>query len=485
MNKDDLSVKEYLKQTDTSIYNPKKEKTNQIKRVTRTIKKKRQKSRMENRNKEKFTVKKLLSLFDLESGIDILDEAESLYRKNQIIKRIVFLTNIIFSFFLFTRNFTMIVVTLLVFVFTFGMNRLLKSLIYDDPTDELNQKIAMYLVSANTLTVAIGTFVNLHIDAVAANANGLPFANIYSSIADVSYGLVFFSLIITAFYQSRTLMRHFSYITFFAYSVIHFLVIYPTYKYITSFDTFMIFANSPEFRDIMMRTSVLFIFILAVNFNVKIQVKLNDERKKELQSRRSLEKDFLKVVDDVFTGIEIFNSSNMYKDKFSTYRCTQLVGKLSGLLQLSLTEIDKIVEFSKIHIDKTNLLTLLDYQNANVLSEKDYTEIEERTLVGREVLQRLRINQLAEDMVRGHTHAGFERTTDESTMVLNLKSQIVLLVDLYDALRMDRLFKDEFSHRDSVRIIRDYFSATFDFQVVDRFIKHETEFRDLYDSFIL
>lgn len=486
MGKENLSIEDYLKETDNATYNPSKKKT--LKHKAQVAKKKRTKKLLSDRKpREKWTLKRIIGMFDLEAGIDILDESEALYRKNRIIKRIVFITNILFSAFLITRNYTMIVVTILLFLFTFGINRLLRSLIYDDPSDEMNQKIAMYLVAGNTLIVAITTFINLHIDAVnAEQALGAEASMVYYNLANVSYGLIFYSLVITAFYQNKTLMRHISYITIFLYTVLHTVVIYPTYQIVRDMSSFLEFTQTNAARDIGIRTVVLIIFLLAVNINVKISEKMNDERKKELYSRRNLEKDFLVVVEDIFNGIEVFNSSNMYKDKFTTYRSAQLVRKLAGLLQIHVNDVESMADFAKIHIDKREYLTLMDFKHVKVLSQKNYAEIEERTRIGREVLSRLRINQLSEDIVRSHCHSGFERQfKDTDTISMDLKSQLVLLTDIYDALRMDRLYKDEFSHRDAVRIIRDSFSNYFEFQVVDRFIRFESEFRDLYDNFIL
>ncbi|XMB85688.1 hypothetical protein RJG79_09775 [Mycoplasmatota bacterium WC44] len=503
MKKDDLGINDYLKNTNNQKYNPKKDnlfsslskKVKIVKKRTSTKKLYKQKPK-----KEPFTLKALFTMFDLEAGVDILDEAEVLYRKNRIIKRIVFITNILFSLFLLTRDYTILVVTFLIFLLTFGMNKMLKKLIYTDPTNEIQQKIAMYLVSVNTLTLAIAMFINLRIDALNAavtrnmlmsySAEALDIAInngvIFHSIANVAYGLVFFSLTITAFYQNKYLMKHISYLTLFLYTVIHFTVIYPTYTMLVDTTQLAEFIQLPEFRDIMIRTMVLVLFLLALNFNVRISEKMNDERKKELNSRRLLEKDFLKVVDDVFDGIEIFNSSNLYKDKFNTYRCAQLSRKLGGLIKLNLDECNEVFDFCKIHIDKREYLTLLDFKYAKVLNQKDYSEIKERTKVGREVIHRLRINQYAEDLVRNHCQNAFEKRlfTDE-TISLDVRSQLVLIADIYDALRMDRLYKDEFTHLESIRIIRDYFSSYFEFQLVDRFIRFENEFKEKYDNFIL
>jgi len=490
MTQEDFNIDEYLKKTDNEKYNPKKE--SKIKKIShnwKVFRSRRKKKLLKPKiDKERFSFKKVFRMFDLEAGVDILDEAELLYRRNRIIKRIVFITNILFSLFLLTRNYKIIVVSFLVFLFTFGVNQLLKSLIYSDPKNEVQQKTAMYFVSINTIAIAIAMFINLRIDAINAISSNMDFNQklIYNSIANISYGLIFFSLTITAFYQNRKLMKHISYLTLFIYTIMHFAVIYPTYTYLIDIRSFVEFTDTPEFRDICIRTLVLVLFLLALNFNVRISEKMHEERKRELSQRRALEKDFMRVVEDIFDSVGIFNTANLYKDKFNSYRVAQIARKLAGLLKMNQNQIEEVFDFSKVHIDRRDYLTLMDYKYIKVLSEKDYEDIEERTKFAREIISRLRVNQFSEDLVRNHCHSTFGKrdfTVEKTT--LDIKSQIVLLMDIYDALRMDRLYKNEFNHIESIRVIRENFSSHFDFQVLDRFIRYENEFREMYDNFIL
>jgi response regulator RpfG family c-di-GMP phosphodiesterase len=483
MNKETDSIKDYLSQTDNKNYNPDKIVLSERDKKKR-IQLKQQQAKRRTKSKP-FQFSTLKHLFDLEAGIDILNETESLYRRNKIIKRIVFLTNITFGLFLLTRSFSLIIITGLVFVFTFGINRLLESLIYNDPSDELNQKIAMYLVSGNTLIVAISTFINLHIDALNAFNTNLPDAATYAAIANVSYGLVFFSLILTAFYQNKQLMLYASYATMFVYTVLHLVVIYPVYQTVTDFVSFTDYLVTNEARDIGIRTIILLMFVLAINFNVRISEKLNEERKYEISNRRGLEKDFIQIIKDLFSSIEIFQANNLYLDQFSTYRSVQMIRKLAGLIGKRIQELEAITTFAKIHIDQKDVLTLLDYESIQTLNPRDYAEIERRTTVGRRILKRIRIHQYAEDLIRNFTKRAFEKELGEPPVAMNLETQLVLLFDLYDALRMDRLYKDAFTHREAVRILRDQFSDMFEFQLLDRFIRFEDEFRELYDTFVL
>jgi hypothetical protein len=481
MPKETDSIKEYLKQTDNQTYNPDRIVLSERDKKKRSQQKKKQASKSK---KSSFSLQELKHLFDLEAGVDILDEAESLYRKNKIIKRIVFITNLVFGLFLLTRDFSLIIISLLVFAFTFGINRLLQSLIYSDPADELNQKIAMYLVSVNTLTVAIGTFINLHIDAVNAIASNVADAQVYSAIANVSYGLVFFSLIITAFYQNKQLVLYASYATFFIYTALHLIVIYPVYETVTDLVSLTEFIFTNQARDIIIRTIVLLIFILALNFNVRISEKLNEERKSEIANRRGLEQEFIQIVKDLFASIDVFQSTNLYLDKFTTYRSVQMIRKLAGVVGRRIQDLESITTFAKIHIDNKDVLTLLDYQSVTSLSMKDYDELKRRTNIGRDILSRIRIHQYAEDLVRNFTTKAYEKET-QAPVAMSLDNQMVLLFDMYDALRMDRLYKDSFAHREAVRILRDHFADRFELQLLDRFIRFEDEFRELYDNFIL
>lgn len=63
-----------------------------------------------------------------------------------------------------------------------------------------------------------------------------------------------------------------------------------------------------------------------------------------------------------------------------------------------------------------------------------------------------------------------------------LSARIMALSDVYDALRSKRVYKDAFSHEKSVEIIASSKGSHFDPVLVDTFLRHQEEFRTLYDS---
>ena len=91
--------------------------------------------------------------FGFENNIDITDDKAVLYRKNIVIKNIIFATNIIYTL-IFTvisigdpTNTSNWLLTALLFPVTFLINMLLGKMIKKGPEDNLSQTLAMYIAS--------------------------------------------------------------------------------------------------------------------------------------------------------------------------------------------------------------------------------------------------------------------------------------------------------------------------------------------------
>ena len=72
------------------------------------------------------------NLFGFESGVDITDETKVLYRRNNVIKRIIFLSNLVFSGLFALLSFgesSNILLTIILFPLTFIVNAGLKKTI--------------------------------------------------------------------------------------------------------------------------------------------------------------------------------------------------------------------------------------------------------------------------------------------------------------------------------------------------------------------
>ena len=66
--------------------------------------------------------------------------------------------------------------------------------------------------------------------------------------------------------------------------------------------------------------------------------------------------------------------------------------------------------------------------------------------------------------------------------LIPLSARIMAIVDVYDALRSKRIYKEAYTHEISIRIISEGKGTHFDPDIADIFIDYEEEFRNTYDS---
>ena len=68
-----------------------------------------------------------------------------------------------------------------------------------------------------------------------------------------------------------------------------------------------------------------------------------------------------------------------------------------------------------------------------------------------------------------------------SKQAIPLPARIMALVDVYDALRSKRVYKEAYSHEESVEIIKEGRGSHFDPEIVDVFLENEKEFKDAFE----
>lgn len=63
-----------------------------------------------------------------------------------------------------------------------------------------------------------------------------------------------------------------------------------------------------------------------------------------------------------------------------------------------------------------------------------------------------------------------------------LSARIMAIVDVYDALRSKRVYKEPYSHEESIGIIREGSGADFDPDITTIFLENESEFKNIYEK---
>ena len=455
------------------------------------------------------TAKKIADKFNFESGVDILDDVSVLYRRNIVNKNIILVTNFVFIIFTMIGNQNPNYIIIAVFsVIMLIINTTLKKIINEEPRTLIKQQMAMYFGSIYILVASLGVYIKLRVSAttveigdVLSNSSLGQAAmeseitgRVFQSFADASitqagYVLIYFALVVIALYQDATLLRILFKWVLGIMTIIHILILYPLYEHagtISELYNYLFVTNNNVLIDIVLRTILLIVFNIALYSSVSIGEMMNNKRKAELIKRREMEKDFKAVVGDVFDVIGVFNSNTINQSREDTHRNAEIASRLGSVLGLSSNLCTEIYEYSVIHIEKVKSLSILEYEDKEVLNEKDYQLIREKTILGSVIIKRLQLNQKAEDIVRAH----FEKTVDQSftermkRVQRSQEGQIILMSEIYDTLRKNRNYKSKLKHRRVIDLLKLEFHEYFEPYILDRFIKYETEFETFYDKYI-
>ncbi|TVP96151.1 MAG: hypothetical protein EA374_02200 [Acholeplasmatales bacterium] len=427
-------------------------------------------------------VKRVVDRFNFEAGVDILDETSVLYRRNRVIKNILIVTNLVFL--LFTAIGVREPNYIVIFgfgIFMFAINTTLKRIIREKPRTLLKQQMAMYIASTYILLASIGVYIKLR---VGANPDYL----VDFSITQAGYVLIYFALVVIALYQDARLLRFMFKWVLVLVTLIHVFIMHPLYLEASSLENlfnYLYYTNPEVTIDILLRTLVLIIFNIALYSSVAIGEMMNNKRKEELIKRRDMETDFKAVVGDVFDVISVFNTHSLIEDTTSAHRVAEIASRLGNVLGLSPNVCQEIFQYSKIHVDRVKDLSILEYESKEVLNERDYQIIREKTILGSVIIKRLQLNQKTEDIVRAH----FEKTADKAftermkRIQRSQEGQIILMAEMYEVLRQSRNYKTALNHKRAIELLELEFKEYFEPYILDRFIKYSGEFEDYYQRF--
>jgi len=454
----------------------------------------------------RYLLHKMIDKFNFEAGVDILDDTSVLYRRNRVNKNILLVTNIVFILFTLIGNQHPNYVVIAGFsVLMLAINTTLKRIIHEKPRTLLKQQMAMYIGSVYIIVASLAVYIKLRVSAVSlkfsdilANppANGLEsdllerafYAITDQSIAQAGYILIYFALVVIALYQDPTLLRILFKWVLVLMTIIHITIMYPLYEHAGSLEELgrYLFVTNPNVSiDIVLRTILLVVFNIALYSSVSIGDMMNNKRKKELVKRRDLERDFKAVVGDVFDVIGVFNSHTINQSEAEVHRIAELSSRLGRMLGLSKNLCNEIYEYSVIHIDKVKELSILEYEDKEVLNEEDYQIIRDKTILGSVIIKRLQLNQKSEDIVRAH----FEKTVDSAftekikRVQRSQEGQVILLAEIYDILRQSRNYKTELKHKRAIELLQLEFKEYFEPYILDRFLKYQLDFERIYENY--
>lgn len=411
------------------------------------------------------------NMFGFESGIDITNDNQVIYRKNIVIKNIIFVSNLVFTLMFAVLSFgekSNIVLTVLLVPVTFLVNAGLKKTINKNPNDLTTQVIASYIACFYMFLLSIVIYVKLKYGSV-------------EYLKECGYILIYYSLAVCSFYQNKKQLKLVFEWVLVLVTILHFTVTYPIIfsdtatnpmEFITTFFT------SDAFKDILIRTILLCVFMLVLYAIVAMSGYMQEERKKELIKRREVQEDFTNVVTKIF-DVTLDVTSRSEEDKENILVISKMSRKLSELLSLPAGECESIESLAKIHLNGN-----VDFAPTGATEDEKFEVLREQTNLGSIIISRLQLERKCENIIR----STFEESNTQEFITRmkkiqnEISAQIILICELYVTMRSIKSYKKAYNHKLTMQYMTDQFSVYFDGNVFDRFVRFKDEFEKIYDE---
>lgn len=413
--------------------------------------------------------------FGFEQGVDITDDVAVLFRRNVVIKNIIFLSNIMYTIILIILSLSVEgqvsdwVVTVLAFPMTYVINRLLNKLIHLDKEDKTKQNVAMYVAAFYIFFSAI-----------------LIYARLYTQeyFETGAYILMYYAVVVISLYQEKKLLSSSFQGLLAMLTVIHLIWTYNFHGLVngqTILEFLPNFLRLPEFSDILLRTLLFILFYFVVYAIVSMGQYMQEERKNELIKRRQVQNDFSHIVGDLFTVV--FSSSYTLMEKRHAYQVQQMSQKLADYYGLNEAEIQKLNDYAMVHLQYQEIKHLLN--DINTYDEKTYDILKEQTELGSRIAKRIQLAQKCEDIARAQIEdIANEKFLKEMLLIQpDIQAQIILLCDLYITMRSHRSYKRPMAHSIVLKLFQQELGHFFDYDLKERFLKFNDEFSEMYNNF--
>ena len=419
--------------------------------------------------------------FGFENGIDITDDNMVLYRKNIVVKNIIFVVNIVYAI-IFTiisigdpTNSSNWLLTLLLLPVTALVNYFLGKLIKKGSQDNLSQTMAMYVAAFYMFLSSILVYVKLKYGAVESE-NG----NNY--LSEAGYILIYVSLFMCAFYQDKKMLRNIFLWVIVLITILHFTLTYQLVSVANNSDfgeTIYKLVTGVELRDILIRTILLLVYMLILYIFVSMTSYMQEERKKEQAKRRSAQADYINSIKNVFDIVIPKNKISENEIKENIILC-RMVKRLASILNLSEDEINDLDYFTSLYVNH-NFNLELDNESTE---DQKFEIVKQNEIIGEDLILRIKIKNKTEEILRRvldkAQNDDFIKEAREE--ISDQRTQIIVICDIYINMRSNRPYKRSYSHKNVMDSFENNFKIYFDALIYDRFYRFNTDFEKIFDE---
>ena len=202
--------------------------------------------------------------------------------------------------------------------------------------------------------------------------------------------------------------------------------------------------------------------------------------RKNLEEKRKYEDLMLSLVSSL-EAVNQFNDleTGNHIKRLNLY--SEFLANKLGCSKKFYEEIGKVAslhDVGKIGIDRSIL------KKPGKLTEEEFKVIKEHPEIGYEIIKKSGVSIMAENIARYHHEKwdGSGYPCGLKGLEIPLEARIVSVVDVYDALRQKRVYKDGFTHEKAIEIIKNQSGKSFDPNIVKIFLENEFKFERLFNS---
>jgi len=202
---------------------------------------------------------------------------------------------------------------------------------------------------------------------------------------------------------------------------------------------------------------------------------------------RNLNESKSRLEDLVVSLVDTLEDANTYNDEDTgdhVKRLSQYSLLLAKKLNLPKNHLKDIGLYASLHdIGKIGIPDTI-LKKPGKLTTEEFDEMKKHTEIGYKLIKKLNVSGIASNIVRYHHEKwdgnGYPKGLSKED--IPIEARIVALADVYDALRQKRAYKEAFSHEKALEIISFQSEKHFDPQIVNVFLIHHREFKEIFGS---
>ncbi len=420
--------------------------------------------------------------FAFENNIDITCDEQVLKRKNEVIKNIIFVINILIFLMMSlysaatnqfqTKALKIVnwVITAATFPLTFIINFFLKKLIKksresDQKYNLAKQHIAMYFAIGYLLLLVSLFYIKINFPSKYTNLpeNYKRFAELFS------YLLFYVVVIICALYQDKRFLFNMILVIFSALTLLHFFI---TYNTISIFQNEKVEIKKIVITDIFLRTFVYFIFSIIIYATTTISNYMQLERKKEVVKRMEKEEDYKEVSGIIIDLIK--TSPKHFFIREDTENILKISNHLASIIGFDKYDHEYLKRYSIVHFEINNL------SNYNF----EYESLKDKMRVFLQVIKRIQLFNKSEMILRFYNEKRLtqEFIKNQNQIQRNLISDCILISEIYYRLRSPQDYKAPLRHIDAMNVLNNDLKLLFNLSMLNKFNEFSKDFDLIYQN---